>query len=687
MSLTCWRTGVLFVTLALSGVVVPQVCADKPKLAIVDFESLNLGADATWGRDLAEFVRQDSALRDAFDLVDGETLRTQFTEGGNRIGGAFDESGCSWLADRVKADLVVAGTLLRYGRTLRLDCTLFEPAQHAMYVCREAFFDDGSAPDEQAANQVSRIIHAAYGGDRRTATVVLVENFAGKSLDTLRWTEGHETLESRVACTQDYRIAVENGLLAIAAEAVSAGGWSSVISARVDSAIDLRDQQDYVIEMVVSGEAPQGQLAVRLAQHPAATDLKSGDFVELFLRSGNEHSPLSLEFAKLRIEISGIRQSATVYSDQQVIPEEVNVDLSALKDHWYLRLAACTGASTGSPRGKVTMRVDDVRVVRIERGIGVRGRVRDVDTHYSLPEVIVRLQGHDGTVRSDPGGYFFIACPPGEWTVETNVPGYMSTELPRVTSSADSVADVPLVRTGAFQIGEIDKVIPLKRQLDDVFLPREISGNSIASDGKRLYFTLSPSDNSQNQGYCSVSFDGTDFRREGTLPIAGALGFDDQRMYLGTAFPGSVYYRLPDGSLTALLDDFSLYGFGDVAFDGTYLWWIGHNRQQNLFLLIVVNPVTGKVVRHIDTRGYELVGIASNGDRLWVCGDCDGGKVYELDKKKAWDEMYLTDRCIRSSFSGEYTALEFAGGHLWGMQFDRQEICRIFLGSDSSPNP
>ena len=75
------------------------------------------------------------------------------------------------------------------------------------------------------------------------------------------------------------------------------------------------------------------------------------------------------------------------------------------------------------------------------------------------------------------------------------------------------------------------------------------------------------------------------------------------------------------------------------------------------------------------------------GDQLWVCSDRDGGKVYELDKKKTWDEMYLSDRCIRSSFSGKYSTLEFADGHLWGLQPDRQEICRIFLGPDLPPNP
>ena len=198
MRLTCCRAGVLFATLVLSVAAVPQACANKPTLAIVDFESLNLGADATWGRDLAESVRKDNALRDAFDLIDGETLRAQFTESGIRICGAFDEPGCSLLADRVKADLVVAGTVLRYGRTLRLGCTLFDPANHAMYVCREAFFDDGSAPNEQAAMEVSRILRAACDGDRRSATTVLVDDFSGSSLDKDRWIEGHE--EHREPC-------------------------------------------------------------------------------------------------------------------------------------------------------------------------------------------------------------------------------------------------------------------------------------------------------------------------------------------------------------------------------------------------------------------------------------------------------------------------------------------------------
>ena len=422
-----------------------------------------------------------------------------------------------------------------------------------------------------------------------------------------------KSIESRVACEQDRSIGLQDGALRIMSVAKSAGGWSSVQSARVDSTIDLRDQRDYIVEVVLSGQAPQGSMAVRLAQQPTDSDLQATAYADLFFRIGDAHRPLILERSKLRIEISGNRQVATVYSDQQALPEKVNVDLSPFEHRWCLRLVAFTGASTGARIGDVTMLVDDVRVVRIERGSGVHGRVSDRDTHYSLPEAVVGLQGYDWIVRSDPAGNFSIPSPPGEWTVEAHVPGYTSSEQPLTTASVDLLVEVPLVRTGAFQVGEIDKVISMKKKPEGVALPGESPGTSLASDGKRLYFTLAPSDNTQRQGYCSVSFDGAEFRREGTLPIAGSLGFDDQRMYFGTAFPGSVYYRLPDGSLSRLLDDFSLYGFGDMAFDGTNLWWIAHHRQQNLFLLIVVNPVTEKVVRHIDTRGYELEGIAFNG--------------------------------------------------------------------------
>ncbi len=688
MHLYCWRAGVLLTSLALTAVVVPRVCADKPKLAIVDFETLNLGAGATWGRDLAELVRQDVALRDAYEVMDGASVRLHLAENGIGIQGAYDEPGCSRLAGRANADMVLTGTLLRYGRTLRLTCTLVEPAHHAMYVCREAFFDDRPAPDEQAAREVSRIIRAACNGDRRTATTVLTEDFTGQELDKSCWVEELEKHEEYAGCEQDGTVAVQDGLLRISAEADSVEGVTSGICARVSCSRDLRDQQDYVVEAVLSGQTPQGFIAVRLAEQPTASDRAATAVTELFIRAGSEHEPLQLDRVKLRMEISGVHQSATIYSDQQDSPEKVAVDLSTFEDHWLVRFVAYTGASTFMPRGNVTMLVDNVRVVRIERGNGVHGAVVDRVTRYSLPEAVVRLQGDEWSVRTDPAGYFSLFSPPGEWTVDVQVPGYTSPEPPRARASVDLPVDVPLVRTSPYQIGDIDKVISLKNLPDGLALPGEYPSASLASDGKRLYFVLCTSDKSHRLKCCSVSVEGNDFQRVASLPISGMVGFANQRMYWGTAFPAAVYYTLEDSSLSRLFVDRDLFGIRGMAFDGTNLWCTADHAQHNVFLLIAMNPATGKVVRHVDAREYDLQGIASDGDRLWVCGERNHcGKVYEIDKKKARDEMYLCESCILNEFDGRYAALAFADGHLWGLQSERQEICRIFLGPDVPLDP
>jgi hypothetical protein len=655
-----------------------SVQAARPRLALVDFDVFGVGAESSRGRDVAALVRNDEQLRRTYDVIDGDRLRQDAADAGIQIRGSYDEGNGFRLAEQAKADVLITGTLLRYGKTVRLDCTLFDVAAHAMFKCPSVFWDDQPAADREAVRDIARTI---LGGaeDRQAATVIVDEDFSAPDLDPARWRTGQEEYESDEACEQRGSMHVQNRRLCLEAEAVSASGWSSTQIVRVDSTADLRDQEDYIVEITFSAKIAQGQFTVKFAANPTDQDSQDWRFVTVHQCVGNKHQPLQLDAARVRIEISGAPQTATAYSNQPAALEATGADLSRLK-HWCLRMTAHTAGSTGAPRGSMTVKVHDVRVIRLTRGPAVYGRVFNRNTRHPIAEAAVWMDGREGKVKTDGAGQFELACPAGQWKVNAESPGYLpgSPVDASVTATVGAAVEL-LLEPSRVCYGDVDKVFPLSRLPAEVADAGEVAASTLAAFGDRLYFTLNPPTNTQRHGLCSIAVDGTDIRRDGVIPISGGICFARNELYLSTAFPGGIYKQLSDLTFDRWLDMYQVYGIGEMAYDNQYLWCVVDDAFRNLHLLIAVDLDSKLQVRHIDTTGYNVRGIACDGRRMWISSGKGAGVVYELDRQSAWDDMFLDDRFMIRSFPGEYSALKFANGHLWGLDQERQEICRICL--------
>ncbi len=658
------------------------VAADQPKLAIVDFDSINLMEQEAWGPLLAAAVRTDQHLCRAFAVIDEDLMRTAVRQQMLEIDGAYDRASIGKLAAALRVDYVVAGTLLQFGDGIRLECTLYDAASEDFWRCRDVFLDRQSDPGTAAIAKVTQSIASAVEGDRRAIEVVVDDDFDGEEPDARYWSVYSQVDEITPDCKQRLDQRNSNSRLTFELEAISDRGWSSRQYVHLELNDDLHTSDDYIIETTFSFYATRSGVDISISQESQVADRDIADFSQLFGRTGSVLRPIQLDRVHVRIEISGTYHVATVYSNQRTHPEAVSVDLAAL-ERWIPRIACTAAGSSGAPRGYGEISIDRVRVVRLPLETGITGRIANVDTKRPVGGAKVSVNSQPWSTRSDPAGVFQLPCPPGDWKVDVTAPDFEASAPTSVQVVADSSTSCDFtLRRSTYHEGDVVATIPLNTL--PVLQDAELPGADVATDGNRLYFTINSPDNSRQCFVGSMAFDGTDARRLGRLPFNGVLSIVQATPYYLSGNPARIYRCLSDWTLVNPISFPGVFGVQGLSSAGGHYWCVASNEFTNTNLLIALDPTSFRQQRLIDTTGYEILGIACDGNRLWLTSKADRGEVLEIDRQKAWENMCLKG-AIKRRFPGLYAAMTFADGSLWGTDYTRKEICRIYL--DPSPSP
>ena len=491
---------------------------------------------------------------------------------------------------------------------------------------------------------------------------ILTDEFQGKTLDESlwRWSETNR-FSYQGTGRQQHNVMQQEGCLLLEARAEHERGWTSIEDLWLDSVADLRSDEDRIVEVELSAEAICGSVGIKLSAGAEPTSRNDPASISLFSAFGEKHHPLSLKRQLVRIEISSSAKMATLLTSEGPRPGTTNIDLSSL-NAWKLRFYVSAGTSAGFPPASASMKLYRVCVTKLKGRSAVAGRVIDEITNRGIPGVTIRSDDSHEETKSNSDGTYVLFSVSGDHSLQATRADYVqvSPSKVRVMPGKRSVTDLRMKRT-RFRYGDAVSSVVLPKQQVQV----------IAVAPEHIYYTATVQ--GQPSSLYRMRLDGGEPVKIAELPIGRGLVYAEGIFYGTEAWPGRIYQILDSGK-PSLVQRLDIDWPEGIAFDGKNLFFVEANGIDNRFGVYRFDPKSRQVTAHLTSEDNRITGVAWGNQRLWVSSL--NGKVYEVDLDQAIKKGSLEAGCIRN-FSGEYTKLSFAHGHLWGLDTTAERICKI----------
>jgi len=651
-----------FVAIGLSA----SAAAENLRLAVFDFDTLGPGLDEKLGRAVAQVLQVSLINQKTYDIVERSHLAKIAAEQDLQVTGMVDPQTCIKVGKLAGAQFAVVGSVMRFEKTYVINWAIVDVQTARVAKGENMVFATEDLLPAVCQRLGTAIVEDSEGSKRQAIKGLFADAFKHAQLDESLWRWSHTTrLSYQGTGRQSHEVSTKDGYLLIDARAEHDRGWTSIEDVWVDSLIDLRSDDDVIVELELAAEARCGVVQVKLSEGREPEARGDPASITLFSAQGEKHNPLSIKSQKMRIEVCGSAQMATLYTQDGMLPDSTNVDLSALKS-WRLRFYASAGTSAGFPPASAVLKLYAVRAARVESKPAIAGRIVDTTTNRGIPGASVTIKGQHLETMSNPDGTYVLLCPPGQYAVTASVTDYALVEPieVRVVPSKRAVANISMKRT-KFGYGDVLSAFSVGKQ--------NCHAIAVASDS---IFYVASSEGEKPSLY-RAKLDGTQAARLGELSPGGCsgLGFVQGTLYGTDWWPGRLYRISTNGQAT-LVKRLDIDWPRGLAFDGSNLWYLETSSIDNKYGAYAVDAGSGGVVIQLEGRDTKISGIAWGKERLWVSSL--KGQVYEVDVNRAKQEGSLEAGIVRK-FAGQYDRLSYEGGYLWGLDAKANRICKINL--------
>ena len=513
------------------------------------------------------------------------------------------------------------------------------------------------------------------------------DRFDGPALDESLWHWGQTDKISYLKnAGQSFSVTQSGGRLNIEAHApLHESGYSVIGVVWADSAEDLKCVDDIEIRLRLSGRVQHGRLALEISDGSVVSGDPDPNAVTLFeLRPENCRELDGQYFA---ISIYGSAQRATLWTSEGPRYGAANLDLSVLKS-WKLRFHCLAASSSGTLPGSAAWMVDEVIVRRISAQSGILGRVVDERLGSGIEQATVRAAPGE-TVKTRDDGTFMLIRSPGEYDLQVFADDYAALEPRKVVVEPGrrAIADVAM-RPVRFGYGD-----PVRYyQLDGETISAVAIGSDdvyyIAGIEKDCWLFKLPKSGGPAVRLTSLR----DADCASNAIIGGGLAWIAGEVYALGTWPMRLY-RVPAGGDASLIKAFEIEWPWGLAPDGRqlYFWYHANNADHTPRGVYTLNLDKGNMGLPIPAEKIEAVGVAWGNGRLWLSTksgrfseDQADRYIFEVDLDRARRGKWLEDGFVRQ-FRGEFTALTFGDGLLWGLDPTTKRLWGINISDKPIP--
>lgn len=497
-------------------------------------------------------------------------------------------------------------------------------------------------------------------------TVLVAEDFSGDTLDTELWDWNHTGEFSYQGTGQrHYECTPRHGQCNLEARARHDRGWSCVQLTWLDLQTDLKElDNDLVVDVELAARCDIGSAAMLMSNGEWPRGWQPADGVVLFAGYSDPNTPLRLDRRFLRVFLSRSQSLAVL----ETLSGEFDVaDLSTL-DKWLLRFYVSAGTSGDLPAASASLKLDSVRVSKLQEEAALLGRVMDRVANRGVEGVDLEIGGDRQLVTTNANGYFFAKTAPGTTSVRIQSDGYSQLSGSDAEVKRGTIASMEVcVKDTDIQYGDVVGSIPFEH--DTV--------RSLVVEREWLWIDVG--DSSSGDAFYRIRFDDQKATRVNSSPGMWGMSAAGNRLFGVANWPGRVFEISAEGQATEIhrFPTNSLaWPFG-IAFDGRHVWLVALPEQGD-DCVHVIDPGSWATVASITSRDPLTGAIAAAPDgRIWVCRESGG--VYELDGRQLLRQPN-TEFPATTAFSGKYKALGYGDGELWGVDNEARRLCKINIG-------
>jgi len=504
------------------------------------------------------------------------------------------------------------------------------------------------------------------------AEVLLSEGFDGPRINPNRWTFGQKEWPG-IGNTGHRQLRVEqtNGELVIEASAQHEHGLSTFGAAWADLNQDLRQWPECRLELELAATNRSACVTLSISDGSQPQDPNDSAAVRLI------KNVRPWDHDRVRIDILPKHQAAVAYPDALIEDQYDILDLSRLKT-WRLRCYAAVSSSTTVTNGLASLGVRQVTVVRQPPARTVIGHVINELTGHPVAGAIIKDEHNTRLAKSLENGAFKLGVDPGPRWIRAEHGAFAASEPIALSASRPErdPLEIPLHKD-AYAFGDVT----------DVIRYTNFEAGCIGFRGTNLWiigrsvptnFVLMP----------------VDLKSKRLIPPGISLGPHDQgfgppvqcgsRLLTTSPFPRPMIYDLTAGKPRELLvplhplDGKPLLWVTTAAYDGQYLWLLATDNPRDRVGLHAFDLKAGKVVRWMPSADKNIFGLAWDPARrqFWISTLDD--RVYAVDRERAFSQGRVESGRGRE-FRGNYESIAFSNGSLWGLDRDKQRICKIKL--------
>jgi serine/threonine protein kinase len=514
-------------------------------------------------------------------------------------------------------------------------------------------------------------------GPKPQPQLIFGDEFDGPCLDTNRWTWA--TKESPGLGNSGHRqfsIAQTNGELRIAAQAQHEHGYSTFGAAWVETSMDFRSRGDCRLEVQLTGTNNFGLLGLCATDGaiPSSADSQIADMNTVRLLTCDGQTWVN---DRVAIEFLPGQQAAVLYPDSKIREQFEIIDLAHL-EKWRLRFYTEANSSAVCNNGMATLNLRSVSAVTQPGPHTIIGHVANELTGLPIADAIVKDQSGARVAKSLANGAFKLT--PEAWPVRLRVehPAFLVSDEKVISSeSRKSGATTIELRKKSRTFGDVVDVVSYKnldfRNIG--FVDGKLCALAAQGVGGSAECLLFPVDFATRRIWPETMRFQT-----GEHPF-GCFVQCAERLIATSAWPGRIHELTAANHAVVFepkhaLDGDTMHWPWTAAFDGTNLWILERDLSKNRLGLNQLDLQSRASLRHLRSADTDLAGLAWDGDshKFWISNF--KGRVYAVDRAEAIRGGTL-ESGIERGFTGHYTALAFGHGHLWGLDTQRRQICKI----------
>lgn len=515
---------------------------------------------------------------------------------------------------------------------------------------------------------------ALVQSERSKPRLLFSDAFDGAQIDTNRWTWSQKTWFGEAGVGHpSCRVAQLGGELILRTKAdherssVGQAVW-------VDFQPDLRETPCR-LEITLAGSTSRGLMALYLTQGDTPVQRYERGRAELDICLADKAATNGWGNRTLLVDLLPKSQIAIVRKDTNRLDQFEVLDLRSLPI-WRLRFYCAAWASKSFPGGESELHVESFAGwTRVEDECFVGRAIEETSGSPVAGAAVYDVSGKVVT-RTLGNGAFRVTLP-AKGPFKVAKAGYqVSDNQPPEPPSAGSQRHFQAIRLRKINpsFGDVVEAIPCG-QLD----VRDIGFRA----GSLLALTHDSISNCSLRAF-GLPLDGTSSCAIiqnldlGSKNLIDSFAECGKRLIGIKPWPGTLFDLGTDShqSLLQLTNAFDapIDWPRGCAFDGELLWFLESDDANDRHCLHALNLRTLKVTYSLTSGDKQMYGLAWDGQHFWISSG--EGAVYAVNREDA-----IKSRTVaagrRRGFPGNYVRLAFDGNHLWGLQPERSQICKI----------